>query len=112
MIAKYGSSNGGFKTAIAKGQEEHPVLKGVGEVKAAKYAYGNGPLADSAVVLHIVGRIKDKDFPVTWVNTYKGGRYFYTSLGAPDDFQQESMKRLLVNAMFWTTQRDPAKMKK
>jgi len=93
------SSNGGFKTAIAKGQEEHPVLKGVGEIKAAKYAYGNGPLADSTVVLHIVSRIKDKDFPVTWVNTYKGGRYFYTSLGAPDDFQQESLKRLLVNAM-------------
>ena len=106
------SSNGGFKTAIAKGQENHPVLKGVGEIKAAKYAYGNGPLAESAVVLQIVGRIKDKDFPVTWVNTYKGGRYFYTSLGSPDDFQQEDMKRMLVNAVFWTTQRDPEKMKK
>jgi type 1 glutamine amidotransferase len=106
------SSNGGFKTAIAKGQENHPVLKGVGEIKAAKYAYGNGPLAESAVVLQIVGRIKDKDFPVTWVNTYKGSRYFYTSLGSPDDFQQEDMKRLLVNAVFWTTQRDPEKMKK
>jgi type 1 glutamine amidotransferase len=106
------SSNGGFKTAPGKGQENHPVLKGVGEIKAAKYAYGNGPLADTAVVLQIVGRIKDKDFPVTWVNTYKGGRYFYTSLGAPDDFQQESMKRLLVNAVFWTTQRDAEKMRK
>jgi len=27
-------------------------------------------------------------------------------------FQQESMNRLLVNAVFWTTQRDPEKMKK
>lgn len=106
------SSNGGFKTAIAKGQENHAVLKDVGEIKAAKYAYGNGPLAESAVVLHLVGRIKDKNFPVTWVNTYKGGRYFYTSLGSPEDFQQEGMNRLLVNAVFWTTQRDPAKMKK
>ena len=106
------SSNGGFKTAVAKGRDDHPVLKGVGEIKAAKYAYGNGPLAETATVLHIVGRIKDKDFPVTWVNTHKGGRYFYTSLGSPDDFQQESMKRLLANAVFWTTQRDPEKMKK
>jgi type 1 glutamine amidotransferase len=106
------SSNGGYKTAIAKGQENHPVLKGVGAIKAAKYAYGNGPLAESAVVLQIVGRIKDKDFPVTWVNTVKGGRYFYTSLGAPDDFQQEDFKRLLANAAFWTTHRDPEKMKK
>jgi type 1 glutamine amidotransferase len=54
----------------------------------------------------------DKDFPVTWVNTYKGARYFYTSLGAPEDFQQKSMKRLLANAVFWTTQRDPERMKK
>jgi type 1 glutamine amidotransferase len=106
------SSNGGYQTAVAKGQENHPVLRGVGEIKAAKYAYGNGPLAESAVVLHIVGRIKDKSFPVTWVNTCKGGRYFYTSLGATEDFQQESMKRLLVNAVFWTTQRDAEKMKK
>jgi type 1 glutamine amidotransferase len=106
------SSNGGFKTAVMKGQEDHPVLKGVGEIKAAKYAYGNGPLAEGVVVLHRVGRIKDKDFPVTWVNTYKGGRYFYTSLGAPEDFEQEGMKRLLVNAIFWAARRDPEKMKK
>jgi type 1 glutamine amidotransferase len=106
------TSNGGFKTAVAKGQEDHPVLKGVGELKAAKYAYGNGDLADGVAVLHIVGRIKDKDFPVTWVNTVKGGRYFYTSLGAPEDFQQEGMMRLLTNAVFWTTQRDSAKMKR
>jgi type 1 glutamine amidotransferase len=106
------SSNGGYRTAPAKGQEEHPVLKGVGDIKAAKYAYGNGDLAEGVTVLQMVGRIKDKDFPVTWVNTYKGGRYFYTSLGAPEDFQQEGMKRLLSNAAFWTTRRDPEKMQR
>lgn len=106
------TSNGGFTTAVAKGQEEHPVLKGVGEIKAARYAYGNGPLADGVVVLQIVGRIKDKDFPVTWVNSYRGTRHFYTSLGAPEDFQQDAMKRLVSNAVFWTTQRDPAKLEK
>lgn len=106
------SSNGGYKTAVAKGQESHPVLKDVGDIKAAKYAYGNGPLAASTAVLHVVGRIKDRDFPVTWVNTYKDGRYFYTSLGAPEDFQQESLKRLLTNAVFWTTRRDPESMKR
>ena len=106
------SSNGGYKTAVAKGQEDHPVLKGVGAIKAAKYAYGNCPLAEGVVVLQIVGSIKDKDFPVTWVNTYRGGRYFYTALGAPEDFQQEAMKRLLGNAVFWTTHRDADKLRK
>ena len=107
-----GSSNGGFTSATAKGQEQHPVLKGVGPIKASRYAYGNGPLAESAVVLQIVGRIKDKDFPVTWVNTVKEGRYFYTSMGAPDDFKDDNFRRLLVNAIFWTTKSDPEKMKK
>jgi type 1 glutamine amidotransferase len=106
------SSNGGYTTAPAKGQEDHPVLKGVGPIKAAKYAYGNGPLADGVVVLQVVGRIKDRPFPVTWVNTHKGGRYFYTSMGAPDDFREEAFRRLLVNAIFWTTKNDPDKMKK
>ncbi len=106
------TSNGGFKTSVAKGQEQHPVLLRVGDIMAAKYAYGNGPLAEGVVVLQTVGRIKDKDFPVTWINTYKGGRYFYTSLGAPEDFQQEALLQLLSNAVFWTTHRDPHNEKK
>lgn len=106
------SSNGGFTTSIAKGREEHPVLKSVGPIKASRYAYGNGQFAESAVILHIVGRIKDKDFPVTWVNVYKGGRYFYTSMGAPDDFKEENFRKLLVNAIGWTTKTDMDKLKK
>jgi type 1 glutamine amidotransferase len=106
------ASNGGFLTAVAPGAEEHPVLKGVGAIKAHKYAYGNGPLARDVVVLQVVGRIKDRPFPVTWVHTYKGGRVFYTSLGAPEDFPQENFRRLLTNAIFWTAKRDPERMKK
>lgn len=106
------SSNGGFTSAPAKGQENHPVLKDVGPIKASRYAYGNGPMAEGVKVLHIVGRIKDKDFPVTWVNTVGEGRYFYTSMGAPDDFKEENFRRLIVNAIFWTTKNDPEKFKK
>jgi type 1 glutamine amidotransferase len=36
------------------------------------------------------------------VNTWKGGRTFYTSLGVPEDFKNEHFKRMLVNAIFWT----------
>jgi type 1 glutamine amidotransferase len=106
------SSNGGFTTANRKGQEEHPVLKGVGSIKAARYAYGNGTFAESAVILQIVGRIKDKDFPVTWINEYKGGRYFYTSMGAPEEFKEENFRKLLINAIGWTTKTDMDKLKK
>jgi type 1 glutamine amidotransferase len=61
--------------------------------------------------LHIVDSAKLENFPVTWVHTYKNGRTFYTSMGAADDFKDENFRRLLVNALFWTTQRDPEMMK-
>jgi hypothetical protein len=32
--------------------------------------------------------------------------------GAPEDFHDENFRRLLVNAIFWTTKNDPDKMKK
>ena len=41
----------------------------------------------------------------------EGGRYFYTSLGSPEDFQQEGLKRLLANAVFWTSGRDGGKLR-
>jgi type 1 glutamine amidotransferase len=50
--------------------------------------------------------------PVTWAHTYKGGRTIYTSMGVPEDFQDENFRRLLTNAIFWTAQRDPQKMKR
>jgi hypothetical protein len=40
--------------------------------------------------------------PVAWVNTDQDRRVFYTSLGSPDDFTQPFLRRLLVNAVFWS----------
>jgi hypothetical protein len=33
-------------------------------------------------------------------------------MGVPEDFKDENFRRLLVNAIFWTAQRDPEGMKK
>jgi len=33
-------------------------------------------------------------------------------MGVPEDFQDENFRRLLTNAIFWTAQRDPEKMKR
>ena len=40
--------------------------------------------------------------PVAWVNTADQRRVFYTSLGNPDDFQQEFFRRLLLNGILWS----------
>ena len=39
--------------------------------------------------------------PVAWTRQYKRSRVFFTTLGHPDDFAQESMRRLLINAIYW-----------
>ena len=106
------SSNGGFKTTVPAGAEQHPVLKDVGTIKASKYAYGQGELAEGVTVLHTAKALKGETIPVTFVNTYNGGRMLYSSLGAPDDFKDESFRKLLVNAVFWATKRDVERMKK
>lgn len=106
-----GSYTAPFKAVAAKDQVEHPVLKGVGPMTSRGY-YNNGKLAADTVVLQVVESERKTPQPVTWAHAYKGGRTVYTSMGVPEDFKEESFRRLLVNAIFWTAQRDPEKMKK
>lgn len=106
-----GSYTAPFKAIPARDQAAHPILKGVEPIQSRGY-YGNGKLADDAVVLQVVESDRKTPQPVTWAHTYKGGRTVYTSMGVPEDFQNESFRRLLVNAIFWTAQRDLDKMKK
>ena len=42
------------------------------------------------------------DNPVAWtgVNSY-GGKFFITTLGHPEDFDQEPFQRLVINALHW-----------
>ncbi len=44
--------------------------------------------------------------PVAWTKTYKGGRVFFTTLGHPEDFENVSMRRLLVNGIYWALGRE------
>src|SRR5262245_35166374 len=105
------TSNGAFQAVPADGAESHPVLKGVEPFKGNKYAYGQGELASSATLLQ-VAKTPKAVVPVTWTNTYKGGRMLYTSLGDSEDFKDAQFRKFLTNAIFWTSQRDPERMKK
>ena len=55
----------------------------------------------------MTGSISEAVEPITWVRAYKGARIFYTALGHQRDFSEESFRRLLVNALFWTAGRTP-----
>ncbi|MFN4258154.1 MAG: ThuA domain-containing protein [Gemmataceae bacterium] len=88
----------------------HPVLAGVESFTSQKL-YKTGPLAEDTIVLQI-GDIGKAHHPVTMVHTHNGGRMFYTSLGVPEDFQDANFRRLLTNAIFWTTRRDGKKLQR
>ena len=74
--------------------------------------YEVAPLEPSATVL-LTGMVHGAaPEPIAWTNTTNfKGRAFYTSLGHPDDFQDEAFRRLLFNALCWAAGRPiPATM--
>ena len=85
--------------------KDHPVLRGVKVFPSGKL-YKAGPLAKGTTVLQ-QGDIGTDKQNVSWVNTWKGGRTFYTSLGIPEDFENKDFKQMLVNAIYWTSKSKP-----
>ncbi len=80
----------------------HPILKNVAGFVSKGSLYKNTPLAASSVPL-LSGKIETAAAePVAWTHLYKQSRIFYTSLGHPDDFKENSFRQLLINAIFWT----------
>jgi nicotinamidase-related amidase/type 1 glutamine amidotransferase len=105
-----GSRETGCDVWVAPEAKDHPILHGI-ETKgfhSESWLYRLNPLADSTTLL-VKGRwSKDHpEEPVAFTNTYQGGRVFYTSLGHPDDFNNNSFCKLLVNAVFWATGKPP-----
>lgn len=89
----------------------HPILRGVGPFPARSWLYHVAPLHGEHTVLldgtSIGSNKADKraEFPLTqpvaWTRRYRDAPVFFTTLGHPDDFAQESMRRLLINAIYW-----------
>jgi type 1 glutamine amidotransferase len=90
-------------TASGATAAKHPILKGVRLPFESEYSlYKNTPLRPGAQSL-LTGEIPGKDpEPVAWVFTRRdGGRTFYTSLGGPTDFKNDSFVNLLRNGILW-----------
>lgn len=53
------------------------------------------------------GNVNNPMMPVAWTNSYTGAsgktaRVFTTTMGAADDIETEGLRRLIVNATFWS----------
>jgi uncharacterized protein len=102
--------------AVHQASASHPILRGVSRFRARSWLYHVTPLdGDNTVLLEgtSVGSERANraaEFPLTqpvaWTRQFKGARVFFTTLGHPNDFEHESMRRLLINAIYWGLARE------
>lgn len=111
----------GTKTVPKKGQENHPILRGVGSIYAPTDVYGAAPLDPEDLLLDglvtetllpgakpVEGEKNNPPMPVAWTKLYKNtsgktNKVFTTTLGSGIDFLDENLRRLMVNATYWAT---------
>jgi hypothetical protein len=98
----------------------HPILRGVADVWGPTDVYTVTHLPKDASVLiwgQVLSGMKSDDPPVqgpkneplmalAWVRNYTGesgksSRIFTTTMGAATDFENEGLRRLVVNACYW-----------
>ena len=97
---------------VAEAASDHPIVKGLSleELVVPSHLYKARDLAKTATPL-VFGRLENSDTrePVALVNTYEGGRVFYTSLGSPGDFELPFFRKLFTQGIYWALETPPKK---
>jgi len=102
-----GHGGGEKEIRVTVEAKDHPILAGVQDWVRPGMLYRNPGLAKDVTVL-LRGAGKKDAQPLAWARTYdktRDGRSFYTSMGLPGDFENETFRKLLVNAITWTAKR-------
>jgi len=110
------------RVEIADGMSSHSVLNGVGGFDAFSWLYhvdgGDWELQGDSKVLLMGTALQSNhenedrldqyplNNPVAWTKTYTGengipAKVFFTTLGHPYDFKEESMRKLALNGILW-----------
>jgi hypothetical protein len=119
---KHGSQS--TRGRIAPGAERHPILRGIadGEIWGPTDVYtvrlplsgDSQPLVLGEVLTGmgqkdppVAGKQNDPMMPVAWVKSYTGkagkkARVFTTTMGDAQDIANEAVRRMLVNAVYWS----------
>jgi type 1 glutamine amidotransferase/nicotinamidase-related amidase len=88
--------------------KNYPILDGVVPIQSRSSLYKTAPVAEDCTVL-MTGSTpwSNGSQPLAWSRIHEGARVFYTSLGAPQDFENATFRRLLANALFWAAKQEP-----
>ena len=107
------------KAILVPEAKENPLLRGVSEIFAPSGAYVAKPMSDATILLRgqvLAGTSPDSPLetggkneplqPVAWSREHKNeagktNRVLCTTMGAATDLLDESLRRLLVNGVFW-----------
>jgi len=112
-IRHHGGGNSTNATLVGE-NAGHPVLRGIAPFHARSWLYHADTLLETVTPL-VTGRaVKGPDpggehfsdpHTVAWVHHYQGehgkSRVFFTTLGHPTDFKNESMRKLALNGILW-----------
>lgn len=118
----------GTRSVIEAANKDNPILNGVGEIFGTTDVYGAKPLEPSTVLLRgqvtqtlepdspaVEGKKNDPMQPIAWTREFKHedgtvNRVLTTTMGAATDLQDEDLRRLVVNGVYWGLKMDvPAK---
>lgn len=111
---KHHGASSSTEVKILADRADHPILRGVENFHARSWLYHTAPLHEKARPL-LMGRAVEgakpgggffgDPHPVAWTHSYAGergtSRVFFTTLGHPTDFFEESMRRLSIQGLFW-----------
>ncbi len=108
----------GCRTHVEKGQEKNAILNGVGVIFAESDVYGANPLQPSEILLRGevtktldpkspgVDKKNNPMQPVAWTREFKHesgktNKILTTTMGAASDLDDENLRRLVVNGVYW-----------
>jgi len=123
------------RSVVEPSAREHPLLRGVGDIFGPTDVYEAYPPADAAILLRgrvLAGMNPDSPaatvrkprrsdnreqpvnepmMPVAWTRLVPNpmgtiNRVFCTTMGDGTDFLDESLRRLIVNAVYWALERE------
>ena len=114
---------GGYRSQSTLGiippdKKEHPILRGIGHLWGPGHAYAITTLSGDSQPLVLGHPLAGKNptdapdpkkppVPVAWTKTFTGSsgksaRVFTTTMGYGEDFKEEGVRRMFVNACYWT----------
>ncbi|WP_270087720.1 ThuA domain-containing protein [Sphingobacterium sp. SYP-B4668] len=109
--------NSSTDVSVIEAQKSNPILTGVPTAfHVRSWLYHVVPdFPPKGATALLMGKAVDPDKtavdnPVAWTwKTNWGGKSFFTTLGHPDDFKEEGLQRLVINAIHWTLDKEVPK---